>query len=707
MVYVRASSPPAYENGSEGGDGDVPTDPPPPYPGSSDAQSPPPERSRQNRSGTTHQTQTSNHAQRACFERRERTIVTTRVERERNERIYTSTSSNRTQKKNTERTPLLGRPQNLPETRTQRPAPGWLPPTQWEGRSRSPELERATYSYDPRRRRGDQGPCEAFERLIPWLMLLVFTLLFIFVLFKSFMAFDIGFPFPVHHAPPPLPPNVVRVGVVGAGPAGISAAYTISQFSFPKKKGVADIKLELTVFESKPQVGGRLVLSSPSLTSFSASHPNFKFSAEDLSSSCLLHNAVFASRAKKGLGREIGELGEVKSEVGFYAGDGENGNVVAELSRPRSKTSLGRNIKLLWRYFSDVWKASVLPTGTVRTFGAMLESQSRPSSSSSSANTYASIWEMIVAGGLTENVGMSAKDRLAKNGININGKYFHEVLQPQLRRQSGLEISEVSDLSLSIALAREGAASCSSASTTNFEDILGKFTETSNAELRLSATVDSFRRAKAEEIGDEKWLVEYHTSNLDPDEKLYEAYDHLIIAAPWNTSTFLPPDVDEIQEQVVYRPLWVTLLSTAGPPDLGLSGTLAAEILPIEKDGLGESGISEIAHLRDVYHVDEDGQVSSRSIYRILSSEPIPRPVLDRMWMDKFDVVLEEEILNAYPIQIPRTSEEEIGKFEVIEGQGLWHSGNLEAAATSVDLAWVVGENVGRLVGRRIESDRK
>ncbi|KAH8674647.1 hypothetical protein BGZ60DRAFT_526603 [Tricladium varicosporioides] len=733
MASARASSPPAYGNGSEGVDGGVPTDPPPPYPGSSNAQPSLIEPPRLNRSSRENQTQTSNHAQQHIqhghFERREFTTTTIRVTREQNEHIDISTGSNHTQKKNTERTPLLGRPQTLAEDRTQRPVPGQLSPTQWErsycSTSAVPEAEpehpcprprtgRGSWfqelerydSYDMCRRRGDQRLCKALKPLIIWLILSAFTLLFMFVLFRSFMSFDIGFPFPVHQTPPPLPPNVVKVGIVGAGPAGISASYIISQFPFSKKKGIADTKLELTVFESKPQVGGRLVLSSPSLTSFSTSHPNFKFSAQDISPSCLLQNAVFVSRVKKVLGQEIG-LGDLKSMVGFYAGDGENGGFVAELSRPRSETSWGRYIKLLWRYSSDVWKATILPTGTVRTFNAFLKSQSQPSSSSSQVTTYASIWEMVVTGGLAENVGMSAKDRLAKNGIDINGKYLHEVLQPQLRRQSGLDISEVSDLSLSIALSREGAASCLSASTMSFEDTLSKFADRSKAELRLSTTVDSFRRVKAEDAGDEKWLIEYHSSNSDSHKKRYEAFDHLIIAAPWNTSSFLPPDVEEIQEQVVYKPLWVTLLSTIRPPNIGSSGALPAEILPVEKGSLGESRISEIVHLRDIYHVDEDHQVSNRSIYRILSSEPITRPILDRMWIDKFDVVLEEEILNAYPIQIPRTSGEEIGNFEVVEGQGLWHSGSLEAAATGVDLAWVVGENVGRLVGRRIESNRK
>jgi hypothetical protein len=97
-----------------------------------------------------------------------------------------------------------------------------------------------------------------------------------------------------------------------------------------------------------------------------------------------------------------------------------------------------------------------------------------------------------------------------------------------------------------------------------------------------------------------------------------------------------------------------------------------------------------------------------RSFYRILSDELLPSGTVENFFGASTSMVVHEELVEeAYPLLWPREILYTDVKFEV--GKALWWTGGYEAAVSGVDVAWVVGENVGRLVARKVlaESSKK
>jgi prenylcysteine oxidase/farnesylcysteine lyase len=134
----------------------------------------------------------------------------------------------------------------------------------------------------------------------------------------------------------------------------------------------------------------------------------------------------------------------------------------------------------------------------------------------------------------------------------------------------------------------------------------------------------------------------------------------------------------------------------------GTSGEMPSQMLPIPSANLPSElqGVHEISYVRDIFGPDVNTE-AVRRLYRILSDRPLSK---DHILAFGEGAVLEsheERIENAYPLMWPRKGK--FGEFKVQEG--LWHTGVVEGIGSSVDLSWVTGDNVGRLVGR--ETGRK
>jgi hypothetical protein len=189
-------------------------------------------------------------------------------------------------------------------------------------------------------------------------------------------------------------------------------------------------------------------------------------------------------------------------------------------------------------------------------------------------------------------------------------------------------------------------------------------------------------------------------------EALEGVFDKLIIAAPWNTRSLHP---QQQEDQVYYRSVWVAFLVTANKLDaeyFNTSSPVPDQILPIQgPDQVKDlEGIHEIACLRPIFGPDLAAE-SVRYLYRVLSSSPLSRFGMRTFRKAGVVEVIEKEIENAYPLLFPRPQSSTLGKFEI--AGGLWHTSVAEGIASSIDWSWVVGENVGRLVGAEIELEGK
>jgi prenylcysteine oxidase/farnesylcysteine lyase len=459
----------------------------------------------------------------------------------------------------------------------------------------------------------------------------------------------------------------------GAGPAGVSTAHTLStSFNSP------NIRLEIVLFEQKSRIGGRM---EPDLSSQLNSlgrnlHPG------DVATGAV-GGKVLRDRARSLLGIEFGaqRIGKAR-EVGFFDGR----SIVAKVTRPLDGMGWGTWLTLLWKYKFSFLNAKELPTGTMASFGKLLRSQKQ----------HDSVSDMVKAAELGSVVGMSAVERLRINGIA--GDYVDEVLSPEIWRQTGQSVEELSDLAISMALEREARVSATDGGklVTVLEEILKR----STVDLRLNTRINGLRKELVDE-GNESWSVNYQRGGLHES----EIFDYVVLAGPWNTSSILKDD-DHQEEEVYYRPLFVTfLLSNKGlnKEYFGSLEEMPSQILPIPSANLPSEleGIHEISYLRDLYGPDVNTEAVQK-LYRILSARSLSEQ--DILAFCEGDVLqsYEERIDNAYPLMWPR--KEKFGNFKVQEG--LWHTGVVEGIGSSVDLSWVAGENVARLLGEEIGRKR-
>lgn len=397
--------------------------------------------------------------------------------------------------------------------------------------------------------------------------------------------------------------------------------------------------------------------------------------AEDIASG-VIGGSVLKERART-LGMKYGDESQKESatEVGFFDGR----ELVARITRPRSELGWTEWFCLVWKYGLSFLHAKDLPTGTMASFGKLLKLQ----------GPYKSVSSMVKAAEVDNIVGLSASERLRKNGIG--GNYVDEVLGPQVRRQTGQDVEEQSDLSISMALDWEDQVLGSSGGS--FEVMMAKFVDKSKAKLYLGTKVVGLRRELVSK-GKEGWVVGLQKPG---NQKGYEVFDHVILAAPWNTSS-LKVDRSHREEEVYYRSLWTTFLITSKELDgeyFGTPDSMPSQILPVPSANLPSelAGIHEISYVGDVFGPDLSTDLV-RKLYRILSDRSLAGEQILAFGEGAVLESYEERIENAYPLTWPRHGE--FGNFNIHEG--LWHTDVMGAIGSSVDLSWVAGENVGKLV---------
>ncbi|EHL02446.1 hypothetical protein M7I_1523 [Glarea lozoyensis 74030] len=260
----------------------------------------------------------------------------------------------------------------------------------------------------------------------------------------------------------------VRVGIVdsqlpriqltptGAGPAGIGVLHALSQ-QFPTSK----INLNITLFDSSPTIGGRLT---------SLSNSPINITASEIATGCLSHNTHFFPPSS---------VQTIKTTTSFTNG--------LSMPRPRSALPFFAWVKLLFRYGLSVEYAKNLPTGTMDRFRGLLSDISEP---------YRTPFGILQD--MTDATSLPASTRLGRN--HIQGAYVSEILAPKVRRQTGCSISELSDLSLSMAVEREDSGLCTDA--LSYQVVAEKKVK-GKADVRLDTKITAVRRS-----GTDAWSLE-------------------------------------------------------------------------------------------------------------------------------------------------------------------------------------------------------
>jgi prenylcysteine oxidase/farnesylcysteine lyase len=454
--------------------------------------------------------------------------------------------------------------------------------------------------------------------------------------------------------------------IIGAGPAGIGAANVLSKYSFPSSK--KKLKLAITIFDQSPNIGGRLSLP------LDTSH-TLRIHAEDVVTGCLSPNFGPSRVTSRLASSSRFQILNRKTTTGF-----DNGNhVVSKINRPRSSLAFRDWVKLLFQYGPSVEHAKNLPTGTMKRFYNLL-SQLR---TGQRATPYETSWDMLNS--MRDVAANSATQRLGWN--KIGGKYVHEILGPQVRRQTGCEIEELSDLALSMAVEREDQGACVEGQEGVFQHIMEDFVTSSNATLKLSTKVTGLRRNNTKK----NWVLE---SSSDGSTMESEFFDYIILATPYNATLLgLPPK----KEEMLYKPAYLTFISTTAKPGI-MNGI--DQLLPITpKLGIPDfsTEIYEITYLRESFAFKGTASmVESLYLYRVSSDSPLSDIDINILFgQENVKDVVNQEMEFGWPVLRPRSGGEELEGFEVEGQEGLWTSAGGESVVSSVEWMFLVGGIVG------------
>jgi len=332
----------------------------------------------------------------------------------------------------------------------------------------------------------------------------------------------------------------VRVAIIGAGPAGIGAAWAIGHAAREGGRRGRPINVDVTVFERKLTVGGRMV-PNPSPGDNDNTFLSAHFRVEDIavgnfmSSGSVLKDRVVSELGEKWHGDENQAR---RVEVGYF--DGEN--MRAKIVRPYTDLSWKAYLCLVARYWLSITRAKNLPDEVAKKMDRFLGLY----------GTFGSIGEMIESSGLGKHIGKRGEDSL--KDANIGDLYKHDVIGPQLRRQLVQGVEEVSELSLAMALQKEKMSSLGSEK--NIETALELLLAASGAGLKLGMNIQGLDRRTVDGAETEEWICE--TSGVDGEVK-HESFDHVIIAAP------LDPILQEVlnigKDTVSYRSILLTLVA--------------------------------------------------------------------------------------------------------------------------------------------------
>ncbi|KAI0593883.1 hypothetical protein F4775DRAFT_468469 [Biscogniauxia sp. FL1348] len=336
----------------------------------------------------------------------------------------------------------------------------------------------------------------------------------------------------------------------GAGPAGIAAAYQL-RASTPAR----DFRLDITMFETAPRVGGQLVLTSSNLEGglvFPHDDPlQDPITAEDTTGSALLYtNPLFTKDSEKILWDRVMFTHLGSHQVKYYSGK----RSVTETTRPYDKTPTWSWLGLIWRYGAAVWQAGgMVKDGNLR--DKMAKAPLSPD--------IKSIMESL---GMVELAQQWATEQLSRRGIG--GSYRTEVLEPQIRRALGQKVQEVSSLAMLMAAAQEDIGS--SFSGGDLAERLELVLNTLDVDLYTETKVTGL---KYELIGENQpaWLVQQErTANTTG--PLYAAFDKVILAtydeelvrqAMFGIREY-DKDAEEMTESVsgLFKPAYVTFFTS-------------------------------------------------------------------------------------------------------------------------------------------------
>ncbi|KAI1661449.1 hypothetical protein F4813DRAFT_347579 [Daldinia decipiens] len=495
-------------------------------------------------------------------------------------------------------------------------------------------------------------PRPSYTRIGEWFIVVILLFLTL-ATFIYFIPTLIGLIKSIFVVPPP---PIYAIAIIGAGPAGISAAQHL--YHKAKARG---IYVNITIFESAPLIGGQLALNSSTGSQvFPYDDPTQDpIIAEDIAGTGLLWgNPLFSRASEKTLGDEVQTSEAGSQRVSYF-----NGNrVIAQTTRPYSKTPFFDWAGLIFQYGSSVWSA-----GAMAKQGAELEDRLVD------APLVPDLAQLLISLGIYDYVKKSTGNELNDRGIG--GGYVPEVLAPEVGRIYSQDVGDISALALMLASGIEDTANAYVGG--ELLDRLEMIVSAIGANVRESTEVRGVKYAQIDE-DESAWLVQYTT----PAGRLQaESFDKVIIAAP-KFDLYRAASAEDVEAASIlaYHTVYIAFFTV--PRRIDAYGDVN-QVLFLE-NALG--GIRELSFVRDVVRIEDDGSSTVEYLYRALADSDAVEPLeqLNRgiTWF------YQEKLENAYPYMHPSSRFPSLK----LSDKGLWWTSAIHTIASTVDTSCLAGK---------------
>ncbi|KAH7138128.1 prenylcysteine oxidase 1 [Dendryphion nanum] len=466
-----------------------------------------------------------------------------------------------------------------------------------------------------------------------------------------------------------------RVAIIGAGAAGSSAAYHLSQYA-----SLSSIPTNITVFERSNYVGGRTTTvdawSSPA-------------NPIELGGSIFVTvNQILVDAARQ-FNLSTSELEPPKPEGAPELGVWNGKEFVVVTS---NEDGWWGKARLLWRYGIAPIRTNNLMKATVAKFLKMYEEPLFP---------WKSLSEAVEEVGLTSVTSHTAEQYLKVN--KIEGKFANEIIQASTRVNYASNLGLIHGLEAMVCMATNGAMAVRGGNWQIFSSML-KSSPTISTHLNTSVT-------------DITHNPDTKTYTLTTSSGQTSDYDTVILAAPYQFSSLtISPLPKHIPDEIPYVSLHVTLFASPHPltpsafnlppgsqvPQFVLTTLPPGEDHGADPNGVGTPGFFSISIVSSGMnpHSSPPGRVEY--IYKIFSAEPVTSARLSELLGhevgDEEDINgpvswIHRKLWHSYPYEFPRVTFEEIELQE-----GLWYTSGIESFISTMETSALMGKNVARLV---------
>ncbi|KAJ9649217.1 hypothetical protein H2198_010872 [Neophaeococcomyces mojaviensis] len=534
-----------------------------------------------------------------------------------------------------------------------------------------------------------------------------------------------------------------RIAIVGAGAAGSSAAYHLSQFA---RDAGLEIPLNITIFESEARVGGRTT------TVNALNDPRYPV---ELGGSIFveINRILFNATRDFNLptNARIYESTGSDYDLGIWDGDSfifTTANSDDDGSLKDRWSGWWDIAKLLWKYGFSPLRLRSLQRATIGRFLNMYDE----------FFPFLDLTQAAEEADLLSVTGTTGEKMLAAAGISE--QFSREIIQASTRVNYAQNLPDFHGLETLVCMSTDGAMSIEGGNWQIFDQMI----KHSQAKLRLNSTVTAVNTTTGSPT---------LTITNSEGATVSESFDTIILAHPYNSSmmTLTPPPAHTPHKDVAYVSLHVTLFTSPfrpspvyfnlNPPVDSLVPDSILTTVPEALDphflgrgveGVGPTGFWSLSTLH-ILNPSTDGYipgvVSSGSIpvenldmsgkqylYKIFSPAPLTAEELVELfgWQDDQSLPADlksnsrtqshggtsisalpdtlltwshEKVWNSYPYLPPRT---EFDCFDVyncsstrsVEAEALarklWYTSAIEPFICTMETSALSGRNIARLI---------